>query len=134
MNTATPSLRSVSAPVPVRAGAGLKAPHYQEILEELPDIGWFEVHPENYMGRGGAPLRYLEKIRQHYPISLHSVGTSLGSHRPFGSRPLASHEAISGSLLNQDWFQSISLGATATSGTPTILCHWSIPKRHWIKW
>ncbi|MCG7929689.1 MAG: DUF692 domain-containing protein [Candidatus Thiodiazotropha lotti] len=70
------------APVPIRAGAGLKPQHYQSVIEDQPDIGWFEIHPENYMGKGGPPLRYLEKIRQDYPISLHSVGTSLGSHLP----------------------------------------------------
>lgn len=82
MNEAIASQRSVPAPVPARAGAGLKAPHYRTVIEEQPDIGWFEVHPENYMGRGGPPLRYLERIRRDYPLSLHSVGTSLGSHRP----------------------------------------------------
>ncbi|HAT86549.1 MAG TPA: hypothetical protein DCS30_11755, partial [Rhizobiales bacterium] len=40
-------------PIPARAGVGLKAEHYQTILETNPDIGWFEVHPENYMGAGG---------------------------------------------------------------------------------
>ncbi|MEJ2620303.1 MAG: DUF692 domain-containing protein [Candidatus Thiodiazotropha sp.] len=70
------------SPVPVRAGAGLKSQHYQSVIDEQPDVGWFEVHPENYMGRGGPPLKYLERIRQDYPLSLHSVGTSLGSHQP----------------------------------------------------
>ncbi|MET0009542.1 MAG: DUF692 domain-containing protein [Candidatus Thiodiazotropha sp. 6PLUC9] len=70
------------APVPIRAGAGLKPQHYQSVIENQPDVGWFEIHPENYMGRGGPPLRYLERIRQDYPLSLHSVGTSLGSHMP----------------------------------------------------
>ncbi len=88
MNEAPSTLRSVSVPVPARAGAGLKAPHYQQVIEQQPDIGWFEVHPENYMGRGGAPLRYLERIRRDYPISLHSVGTSLGSSRPLDRRHL----------------------------------------------
>ncbi len=94
MNTANSSQRSVPAPVPVRAGAGLKAPHYQPVLDDLPDIGWFEIHPENYMGRGGAPLRYLEQIRQHYPLSLHSVGTSLGSHQPLDRDHLAALKAL----------------------------------------
>ncbi|MEW8207819.1 MAG: DUF692 domain-containing protein, partial [Candidatus Thiodiazotropha taylori] len=74
--------------VPIRAGAGLKPQHYQSVIEDQPDIGWFEIHPENYMGRGGPPLRYLEKIRQDYPISLHSVGTSLGSHLPLDRQHL----------------------------------------------
>ena len=64
------------------AGVGLKAPHYREIIDAGPDLGWFEVHPENYMTEGGPPHRYLERIRQDYPLSLHSVGCSLGSHAP----------------------------------------------------
>ena len=79
---------SVAAPVPARAGAGLKPQHYRAVIEQQHDIGWFEVHPENYMGRGGPPLRYLERIRCDYPLSLHSVGTSLGSHLPLDSAHL----------------------------------------------
>lgn len=79
---------SVSAPVPSRAGAGLKSQHYQSIIDQQPDVGWFEVHPENYMGKGGPPLRYLERIRRDYPLSLHSVGTSLGSYLPLDQNHL----------------------------------------------
>ncbi len=64
--------------VPNRAGVGLKACHYSDILEGKPDIGWFEVHPENFMGDGGPPHAYLNKIRQDYPLSLHGVGLSIG--------------------------------------------------------
>ncbi|WP_075185962.1 DUF692 domain-containing protein [Teredinibacter haidensis] len=65
--------------LPHRAGVSLKPQHYQEIISTLPDIGWFEVHPENYMGAGGPPHRYLQKIREHYALSFHGVGMSLGS-------------------------------------------------------
>ena len=65
--------------VPVSAGIGLRSPHYREILETEPDIGWLEVHSENYFGRGGQPLAFLERLRGHYPVSLHGVGLSLGS-------------------------------------------------------
>jgi uncharacterized protein len=47
-------------------GLGLRYPHYQQVLEEQPAIGWFEVHSENF-------------FRTQYPISLHGVGLSLGS-------------------------------------------------------
>jgi len=67
--------------LPARGGVGLKAPHYKQILAEQPDIGFFEVHAENYMGEGGPPLRYLEAIREHYPLSLHGVGLSIGAVR-----------------------------------------------------
>jgi len=62
-----------------RAGIGLRAPHYREILESRPDIGWLEVHSENFFGRGGQPLHILERVRELYPLSLHGVGLSLGS-------------------------------------------------------
>jgi uncharacterized protein len=64
--------------LPQRAGLGLKPEHYAEILETRPDIGFFEVHAENYMGDGGPPHRYLAAIREHYPLSLHGVGLSIG--------------------------------------------------------
>jgi uncharacterized protein len=67
------------AAIPVGAGIGLRPQHYQDVLDSKPKIGWFEVHSENYFGKGGAPLHYLEKIREDYPISLHGVGMSLGS-------------------------------------------------------
>jgi len=65
--------------VPVSAGVGLRSQHYSDVLETKPKVGWFEVHSENYFGKGGAPLHFLEKIREDYPISLHGVGMSLGS-------------------------------------------------------
>lgn len=79
----------VEAPVPMRAGVSLKAQHYRMVIDRQPDVGWFEVHPENYMGAGGPPLGYLERIRRDYPLSLHSVGTSLGSHLPLDRDHLA---------------------------------------------
>jgi uncharacterized protein (UPF0276 family) len=65
--------------LPKRAGISLKPEHYDQILGERPDIGWFEVHPENYMGAGGPPHQYLTAIREIYPLSLHGVGLSIGS-------------------------------------------------------
>jgi uncharacterized protein len=65
--------------IPLSAGIGLRSQHYRDVLEAQPTVGWFEVHSENYFGKGGAPLHYLEKIREDYPISLHGVGMSLGS-------------------------------------------------------
>lgn len=68
--------------MPARAGAGLKPVHYRSILDDKPDIGFFEIHAENYMGDGGPPHRYLEAIRSRYPLSVHGVGMSIGADRP----------------------------------------------------
>ncbi len=70
------------AGLPARAGVGLKPEHYHAILDTAPDIGFFEVHAENYMGAGGPPHRYLPAIRERYPLSLHGVGLSIGGDSP----------------------------------------------------
>ena len=82
------STTSALGPIPARAGVGLKAQHYQEILEDKPDIGWFEFHPENYMGDGGPPHKYLTAVRENYPLSLHGVSLSLGSSEPLNRQHL----------------------------------------------
>ena len=66
------------AALPCIAGIGLRAPHYREVIQNLPDLGWVEVHSENFFG-GGSPLHTLLKVREHYPVSLHGVGMGLAS-------------------------------------------------------
>lgn len=73
------------SPIPARAGVGLKPAHYRYILDGTPDIGWFEIHAENYMGEGGPPHAYLTAIRELYPLSLHGVGLSIGGAGPLDS-------------------------------------------------
>jgi len=68
-----------SAPVPVRAGIGLRAPHHREVLERPPDVGWFEAHSENYFADGGGAIATLERVRERWPVALHGVGLALGS-------------------------------------------------------
>lgn len=68
-------------PIPNRAGAGLKPEHYGEIFETKPDIGFFEVHAENYMGAGGLPHRALTAARGNWALSVHGVGLSIGAER-----------------------------------------------------
>lgn len=81
-------------PIPVRAGVGWRAAHYQELIDTRPDIGWIEVHSENYFGAGGAPLQYLERARALYPLSLHGVGLSLGSADALNRQHLTKLKAL----------------------------------------
>lgn len=63
-------------------GIGLRAFYYQEILETLPAIDWFEIITEDFLIPGGRPLHYLDKVRQHYPIVMHGVSLSIGGTDP----------------------------------------------------
>lgn len=90
----TPSpLYTVSATqvpgLPYRAGLGLKSEHFIEVLGASPDIGFFEVHAENYMVAGGPFHHYLGLIREQYPLSLHGVGLSIGGEGPLNLEHLA---------------------------------------------
>ena len=82
INSNSPGPFSTKAGVPARAGAGLKAEHVEDILSTKANIGFFEVHAENYMGQGGVPHRQLSDIRDNYPLSLHGVGLSIGGEDP----------------------------------------------------
>lgn len=76
------TLSGKSKSIPALVGIGLRSELEQSVLNELPDIGWLEVHSENYFGIGGRPETVLENIGQHYPISLHGIGMGLGNSKP----------------------------------------------------
>lgn len=73
---------ATTAALPRRAGLGLKPQHFGEILETRPDIGFFEIHAENYLVAGGLFHHFLGRIREHYPLSIHGVGLSIGAEQP----------------------------------------------------
>lgn len=80
--------------LPVCAGIGLRHPHYRQVLEQLPPLGWLELHSENFFA-GGQPLAMLQTLAAHYPLSLHGVGLGLGS----ATRPDREHLAALRQLL-----------------------------------
>jgi uncharacterized protein (UPF0276 family) len=63
-------------------GIGLRREHYGTILEQWPEIDWFEAISENFMVLGGRPLYVLDRVRERYPVVLHGVSLSIGSSDP----------------------------------------------------
>jgi uncharacterized protein (UPF0276 family) len=63
----------------MNVGIGWRQPHYGELLQRRPALGFLEVHSENFFADGGAALAVLREGREHYDISLHGVGLALGS-------------------------------------------------------
>ncbi len=85
--TTTTSRRGVEL-LPAVAGIGLRAPHYRQILKDRPALGWLEVHSENFFANGGLPAHFLNLFREHYSLSFHGVGLSLGSSDPLNAAHL----------------------------------------------
>ncbi len=63
-------------------GVGLRSPHFPLVIDGSARADWFEVISENYMIRGGRPLKILEKARELAPIALHGVSMNLGGSDP----------------------------------------------------
>ncbi|QRK85561.1 DUF692 domain-containing protein [Pseudomonas granadensis] len=83
-----PRTQAALTGLPPRAGLGLKTGHFQQVLGSLPDLGFFEVHAENYMVAGGPFHHFLGLIRAQYPLSLHGVGLSIGTEGPLDQQHL----------------------------------------------
>ncbi|MBI4486874.1 MAG: DUF692 domain-containing protein [Acidobacteria bacterium] len=64
--------------VPNGAGIGLRLPHLAEVVATRPPTGWLEIHPENFLANPHA-FELLVELSRHYPISVHTVGVSIGS-------------------------------------------------------
>jgi uncharacterized protein len=69
-------------------GLGLRPPHYTQIAETRPPVGWFEILSENYLVPGGRPLDWLDRIRADYPVAMHGVSLSIGSTEPLDEQHL----------------------------------------------
>jgi uncharacterized protein (UPF0276 family) len=63
-------------------GLGLRAPHIPHILKTKPEVDYFEIISENFMGQNAKANRNLEAINEIYPIVLHGVSMNLGSADP----------------------------------------------------
>jgi len=69
-------------------GLGLRTEHYGYVIDNKPDVDWFEILSENYMVPGGKPLHHLDHIRADYPMVMHGVSLSIGSTDPLNQNYL----------------------------------------------
>lgn len=63
-------------------GVGLRTDHYQHVVDNQPDVDWFEIISENFMVAGGKPKFFLHAVREKYPIVMHGVSMSIASTDP----------------------------------------------------
>jgi uncharacterized protein (UPF0276 family) len=73
----------------MRVGLGLRAAHYEELLERDLCADFAEATSENFLGRGGRAYAVLERVRAQLPIALHGVSLSIGGIDPLNERYLS---------------------------------------------
>ena len=79
MRTPRPSPTATHGLPPLAAGIGLRHAHYAQVARERPELGFVEVHSENFFCPDDAAAQVLRHMRGLYPVSLHGVGLALGS-------------------------------------------------------
>jgi len=75
-------------------GVGLRTVHYPYILENHPEVDWFEIISENYMDSGGRPRYVLDQIAERYAVVMHGVSLSIGSTDPLNYEYLAKLKSL----------------------------------------
>lgn len=74
--------------LPTKAGVGLRLGHIAELAASRPPAAWLELHAENFLANPHA-AELLASIAREYPISVHTVGISIGSADGFDRAHLA---------------------------------------------
>ena len=110
-----------STPAPIKSGAGylpigvgLRSQHFAEVIEHPPALDWFELLADNHINSGGKPLYEAQSIAEKFPISLHSVGLSIGSSDPLNKAYMAELKKIAD--LTNPWIMSDHLCWTSVHG------------------
>jgi uncharacterized protein (UPF0276 family) len=83
----------VKACILEKSGVGLRLPHLAEIASTSPPAAWLEIHAENFLANPHAS-ELLAKIAERYPISVHTVGVSVGSAQGVDREHLARVRAL----------------------------------------
>lgn len=116
-------------------GVGLRSPHIHHFLSERPDIGWLEIHSENFFTPHSPARQQLRDIANHYPISCHGIGMSLGSADTLDKQhlsqlkqlvddidPIAVSDHLSWSSVNGQYFNDL-LPLPYTEEALAHFCH-----------
>jgi len=63
---------------PKTSSIGLRLAHLSEMVATRPRCSWLEIHPENFLANPHAK-ELLVELSSNYPMSLHTVGISVGT-------------------------------------------------------
>ena len=79
-------------------GIGYKPRYFDDLMRDDHQIGWLEVHAENYMMDGGPIKARLQELAERFPITCHGVGLSIGGAEPLDPVHLQRLKTLNGWL------------------------------------
>jgi uncharacterized protein (UPF0276 family) len=98
LNFGTAHVRAAITAPALGFGLGLRTDHFDYILNNQPNVDWFEVLSENFMVAGGKPRYYLEAIAESYPVVMHGVSMSIGSTDPLSTEYLTALKKLANDI------------------------------------
>ena len=90
----SPPPRSSPGALPSRCGLALRPPLFAAILDVRPGVPFLEIMAENHVQPGDPARGVLEALRGRVPMTLHSVGMSLGGSDPLDLAHLTKLRAL----------------------------------------
>lgn len=102
-------------------GVGLRTPHFSAVLNDQPNVPWFELLVDNWFAAGGLDRDLLMGLSERYPITFHGVNLSLGSLGPLDFTYLSSIKKL---MRDTDacWYsEHCSFSAFGNNRTPDLL-------------
>src|SRR5690606_11919859 len=76
----------------------------EELFERAPDeVRWLEIHPENYVRRGGRFALNLERALEKWAIVPHGLSLCFGTTEPFGPASLSEGRDLL-DRVNPPWY------------------------------
>lgn len=79
-------------------GLGLRSVHFEYILNNWPQVDWFEIISENFLDSRGWPRYVLDRIAERYPVVMHGVSMSIGSSDPLDREYLSKLKKLAGEI------------------------------------
>ncbi len=80
-------------------GLGLRHPLSKPTLEEAPaELKWLEIHPENYLFRGGRYEALLADAAARFPLVTHGLSMGFGTLAPYDRTYLRALRGLLGEL------------------------------------
>ena len=97
----------------VGIGLGLRHDLAEALLSERPKpVRWVEIHPENYVDRGGRFESFLERARTQWPVITHGLSLCFGSTEPFDADYMSELRAFLKSLDARWHSEHLCFGGT----------------------
>lgn len=104
-------------------GLGFRFELAKELLGEDPassPVAWVEIHPENYITRGGSFARHLDAMLERWPVLTHGLTSCVGATEPFDAGYLAKLKALIRRTGGTFHSEHLCFGSLSSAGGPSF--------------